>query len=125
MGGTPRSNVLVGGELIGWTASEGSTDVSRGNAMLSVFFYPSVPTGVYIRGGIGFAGRSATTDIDLGGATASLSQDEGGLGMAGGVGWDIRLANNFYLTPAADFLLQVGMDDQSSLLLFTVGATWH
>jgi hypothetical protein len=125
LGGSPRQDVLVGGEFIGWTASEGDTDVSRANLMLSVLYYPSVQAGVYLRAGVGFAGRTAETTFSTGDLDITATRDEAGLGLAGGVGWDVRLGRNFYLTPAVDFLIQAAMDDQTTLLLFTVSATWH
>ncbi len=46
-------------------------------------------------------------------------------GFGAGLGFDIQLARNFFLTPALDFVYTGTEGDGASLLLFTVGATWH
>jgi hypothetical protein len=125
MGGTPSQQLLIGGELIAWTASEENTEVSRGNGHLVVLYYPSPRGGLFLKGGIGAAGRTVETEVMVGGQLATISEDEGGFGLGAGLGYDIQLARNFFLTPAVDFLYQGISDDNSTLLLLTVGATWH
>mgnify|MGYP003703045811 CR=1 FL=1 len=58
-------------------------------------------------------------------AGITLVGQQGGIGLGAGLGYDIQLARNFFLTPALDFVYTGTVGDGASLLLFTVGATWH
>jgi hypothetical protein len=121
MGGTPSERLLLGGEIIGWGRSEDGASLGRGNATFTAMFYPSVEAGVYLKGGIG--GSSIASTVSSGNTTTTVH--DGGFGATIGVGWDIRLARNFYLTPGVDFLYQRVSDFDNTMLLITVGATWH
>ena len=125
LGGTPSQQLLLGGELIGWGAEEGSTYVFRGALMFTALYYPSPRGGFYLKGSAGLAGRTIDQEIPIGGGSGTLSQDTGGLGIGAGVGYDIQLGRNFFLTPGVDFLYSGTEGDGASLLLFTVAATWH
>jgi hypothetical protein len=125
LGGTPSQQLLLGGELTGWGAEEGSTYVFRGALLFTALYYPSARGGFYLKGSAGFAGRTIDREIPLGGDSGTLTQETGGLGIGAGIGYDIQLGRNFFLTPAADFLYSGTEDDGASLLLFTVAATWH
>lgn len=121
LGGTPSQNILVGGEVIGWGREEDGNTLSRGNATVTVMFYPSVESGVYLKGGLGGASISSTVES---GNTTTTVHDEG-FGATVGLGWDVRLASNFYLTPGVDFLYQRVSETDNTMLLITLGATWH
>ena len=125
LGGTPSQQLLLGGELIGWGAEEGSTYVFRGALMITALYYPSARGGFYLKGSAGLAGRTIDREIPIGGDSATLTQETGGLGIGAGIGYDIQLGRNFFLTPAADFLYSGTEGDGASLLPFTVAATWH
>lgn len=125
LGGTPSQQLLLGGELIGWGTEEGSTYVARGAAMFTALYYPSVRGGFYLKGSAGLAGRSIDRDVPVGDGSATLTQETGGLGLGAGIGYDIQLGRNFFLTPGMDFIYSGTEGDGASLLLFTVGATWH
>jgi hypothetical protein len=125
LGGTPSQQLLLGGELIGWGAEEASTTVWRGAAMFTALYYPSRRGGLYLKGSAGFAGRSVDREIPIGDDSATLTQETGGIGLGAGIGYDIQLGRNFFLTPAVDFVYSGTEGDGATLLLFTVGATWH
>ena len=91
MGGSPSQQLLIGGELIGWGADQGS----------------------------------AEWEIRVDDVTATVRDDQGGIGLGAGLGMDVQLARNFFLTPALDFVYTGTEGDGASLLLFTIGATWH
>jgi hypothetical protein len=76
-------------------------------------------------GGAGFAGRSAEWNIYLGDVFATVTEEEGSIGLGAGLGYDLQVARNFFITPALDFVYTGTEGDGASLLLFTVGATWH
>ncbi len=61
---------------------------------------------------------------------STVTTSKGGFGTTLGVGYDIRLARNFYLSPTVDWLFQVFEGTPSgtstnNIILLTVGATWH
>lgn len=121
LGGTPSEKLLVGGEVIGWGREDGSLFTSRGNANFTVMYYPSVQTGVYLKGGLGVA--TFTTELSIGNATTTTTSS--GFGGTAGLGWDVRVGKNFYLTPGVDFLYQRVKDTDNTILLLTFGVTWH
>jgi hypothetical protein len=120
MGGTPSQQVLVGGEAIGWTTTEVGTDLARGNAHLIVMYYPSPRGGLFLKGGIGFAGSTADLQFVPGDV-----EPDGGFGFGAALGYDIQVASNFFLTPTVDFVYQGISDNSASLLLLTINAMWH
>lgn len=121
LGGTLSQKFLLGGEVIGWGRSVDGSDLTRGNVNFTAMFYPSVQTGVYLKGGLG--GSSLARTVTEGNTTTTVHEE--GFGATLGIGWDIRLARNFFLTPGVDFLYQRASDTDNTMLLMTVGATWH
>lgn len=126
MGGTLSDRLLLGGELIGVTreadADIGDASVHQGNATLSLLYYPSSPGGFFAKAGAGFA--SASVIVQEGNLT--ITNDESGFGLTFGVGYDLRLGSNLYLTPNFDVLVQ-SFDEfgDSNLFLLTVGVGFH
>ncbi len=125
MGGSVSQQLLLGGELIGWGTDQDNTSIGRGALMFTTMYYPSPKGGLYLKGSAGFAGRSAEWTILVDDLTATVTEDQGGIGLGAGIGYDIQLARNFFLTPALDFVYTGTEGNGASLLLFTVGATWH
>jgi len=121
LGGTITPRLLIGGEVIGWGRSIDGVEVARGNVSVTALFYPSVQTGVYLKGGLG--GSSLANTVTEGNTTVTVHDE--GFGATVGVGWDVRLARNFYLTPGIDFLYQRASSTDNTILLMTVGVTWH
>jgi opacity protein-like surface antigen len=125
MGGSPSQQLLIGGEMIGWGTDQDGVQIGRGALMFTALYYPSPRGGLYLKGSAGFAGRSAEWEIPVDGRTATVTEEEGGIGLGAGLGYDIQLGRNFFLTPALDFVYTGTEGDGASLLLFTLGATWH
>jgi len=125
MGGSPSQQLLIGGELIGWGTDQEGVQIGRAALMFTAMYYPSPKGGFYLKGGAGFAGRSVEFEIPFEDLTATVTEDRSGIGLGAGLGYDIQLARNFFLTPALDFVYTGTEGDGASLLLFTVGATWH
>jgi len=121
LGGTITPRLLIGGEVAGWGRSIDGVDVARGNVTVTALFYPSVQTGVYLKGGLG--GSSLANTVTEGNTTVTVHDE--GFGATLGVGWDVRLARNFYITPGIDFLYQRASSVDNTILLMTVGVTWH
>ena len=125
MGGTTSQQLLLGGELIGWGTDQDGVEIGRAALMFTALYYPSPKGGFYLKGGAGFSGRTAEWTLRIDDLTATVKEEEGGIGLGAGLGMDIQLARNFFLTPALDFVYTGTEGDGASLLLFTFGATWH
>ncbi len=125
MGGSPSQQLLIGGEMIGWGTDQDDVQIGRGALMFTALYYPSPKGGFYLKGGAGFAGRSAEWTVQVDGFEATIKDDQAGIGLGVGLGYDIQLGGNFFLSPALDFVYTGTEGDGASLLLFTVGATWH
>jgi hypothetical protein len=131
LGGTPSQKVLLGFESIGWARELNGATVGRGNGSFVMQFYPSERGGAFLKGGVGFSTISRAT---VSGNTTTATS-ESGFGLTLGAGWDVRLGRNIYLVPNLDLLLQwfsaqndpvLGpIPGNNSILLFTLGLTWH
>ncbi len=131
LGGTVQQKVLLGGEVIGWTRNRNGDELDRGNVTFTAIYYPNETGGPFLKGGVGFAtvGQSRTS-----GNTTSTTTKEG-FGATIGVGLDLRIGRNLYLVPAVDWLFQAFSSETdpvlgkipgtNTLLLFTLGLTWH
>ena len=85
-------------------------------------FFPSETGGFFLKGGLG----GANVEAEVGGVKVT----EKGVGTTLGLGYDVRLGRNLYLTPNIDLLIQTfenasGETTSNSLFLVTVGLTWH
>lgn len=126
LGGTVSQQVMLGAEFLGWGRTEdvssGTATIGRGNATFMGMLYPSPTGGFFIKGGAGFATVGVTADI-LG---TTVTATENGFGTTVGLGVDAKLGNNLYLTPNLDFLFQAFEGGTTNtLVLFTLGLTWH
>ena len=125
MGGSVSQQLLLGGETIGWGTDQDGVQIGRGALLFTALYYPSPKGGFFVKGGAGFAGRTAEYEVFLGDVTATVTDDQGGVGLGAGLGYDLQVARNFFITPALDFVYTGTEGDGASLLMFTVGATWH
>lgn len=131
MGGTPSQRVLLGFEGHFWGRDQDGATIARGNGTFAMMFYPSAQGGGFLKGGIGWA--SISHERTSGNSTTTTT--EGGIGLTVGAGWDVQLGRNLYLTPNVDALFQwfdaktdpvLGtIPGNNTLLLFTLGLTWH
>ena len=100
LGGTLSQKFLLGGEISAWRRQEDSAlggdplTVTKSNATFMVMFFPSDAGGFFIKGGIGGANVEAES--------AGAKVTEQGVGNTLGLGYDIRLGSNLYLTPNLD-----------------------
>ena len=94
LGGTVRPNLLLGGEIEGWGKEIEGVDLTVGHASGVLYWYPRVTSGLFLKGGVGIASYSADAG-PLG------EEDDTGLGLHGGIGYDVRVGRNLSLTPAA------------------------
>ena len=131
LGGTPSQKWLLGFEGIGWGREDGNLTKSRGNAHFIAQYYPSVSSGLYLKGGVG----AAFIDQESSSGNTTVTTDKGGFGMGAGLGYEFQIGRNIYLVGAADYLLQMFEEEDvpglghvpstNSILMFTLGLTWH
>lgn len=141
LGGTVTPQWLLGAESAGWTREAGEDTWDwRSNISAVALFYPSRTRGLFLKAGPSIAmistGTGTSRNIDGVDVTTSTSATEVGFGGTAGVGYDIRIARNLYLVPEVTYLLQAfsgrttatplgTIPSTNSILLFTLGLTWH
>lgn len=128
LGGTISPNILIGGGTNGFYKDSEGIRQTFGAASALILWYPSARGGFYLEGGLGYALYAATDDVD------ELSA--GGVSALLGVGYDIRLGQNFSLTPffsvAANGGAELkangtgtGFDFNTNLAQLGLGVSWH
>ena len=141
VGGTLNPKWLLGGESSSWIRDvEEDTWAYRSNFSAIAIFYPSATGGWFVKAGPSVAvineSSSITTQVDGVDLTASLSATEVGFGGTFGVGYEVKIGRNLYLVPEVSYLLQAfsgrttdtplgDIPGTNSILLFTLGLTWH
>ena len=116
LGGTMSQRLLIGGELNGWTKTEGDATLTVSNIGPVLLFYPNPNGGLFLKGGIGMA----NTSLELG----SLTIDESGVGITIGLGYDARVGRRFALTPYFDILGSSYDGGSFNQVAFGLGFTW-
>jgi hypothetical protein len=91
MGGSVSQKVLVGGEVMAWSHYADGVDEWGGALTAVMLYYPSSSGGLFLKGGLGVGGYDASG--------YGWQQTATGLALSGGLGYDLRLATNFSVTP--------------------------
>jgi Outer membrane protein beta-barrel domain len=133
LGGAYRPNLILGGELNGWSKTvkdggdEGTITVATVNAIAQ--WYPDAAGGFFVSGGLGVGSMKVEFKVP---GIATISDQTTGLGYQVGAGYDIRLGTNFSLTPYATFFGTAGGKVESTKAKFDanvaqigLGFTWH
>jgi hypothetical protein len=125
LGGSLNQRFLIGGEVIGWGRDIQGATYSLSNVNATLLFYPQ-GAGLHLKGGLGFAGWASYSSS----GSTTTTTTAGGFGGTVGAGYDVRIGSNIFLTPNVDFLYQQVDDavyafNTASILLFTLGLTWH
>lgn len=112
MGGTPAKKALFGGEVVTWVRNSASSTNIAATGLLYPFYRQTGKPGhdLFFRGSFGLA----VTD---GGST--------GLGLMFGTGYDLRLADNLYVTPNFDVMIQSFSGGTLTTVLVTLGLGFH
>ena len=121
IGGTVNPKLAIGADLATWAWRSNGLTASATTVGGAVTFFPSPTGGFYIKGGIGFA---ATVNEARTGGQDETQTDSGG-GVVFGLGQDVRMGTNLFLTPAFTFMFQRIGDTNLKFFLFTVGLTWR
>lgn len=128
LGGYLRPNLFLAGESNGWVHSESGVDETLGYYTFVAQWYPNVQTGLYLKGGLGFATYAATDGTDNLSATAPA--------ITLGLGYDFRVGKNFSLTPFGNYLRSIeselkandtstGFNLSTNVFQIGLGFTWH
>ena len=122
LGTTVNQRLLVGVESAAWLRVDIGAATTRANTTLTAMFYPWERGGFYAKGGFGVSNHTNA-------AITGAADSEYGFGSTFGLGYDIRLGQNLYLTPNVDVLVQ-SIDygagaTTTSLTLLTLGLVWH
>ncbi len=130
LGGTLSRRLLLGGEGSAWRRNEATLG---GNVTLTSLFYPSTREGFFVKAGLGVGQARADGLLPNNGvAIDSDVRFRTGLGTTLGVGWEIRVNGNFYLSAGVNWMLHLFYDDGNEsirspnhFLLFQIGPMWH
>jgi len=128
VGGYVRPDLMVAGETNGWAKNVNGVDETANFLSAVVQWYPNVETGLYLKGGAGFASSRADDGVD--------EFESTGLGINLGIGYDWRLTRGFSLTPYVNYLRSVGAEEHVNgvgtgdrlnvnVLQFGLGFSWH
>jgi outer membrane protein with beta-barrel domain len=118
MGGTLNPHLLLGGETVGWSKSEGGATITAGNVSFNAYYYPKPAGGLFLNGGVGFS------RVELSGG--GNSDGDTGAGFSLGAGYDIRVGTNLSIVPNAQWVYGHPTDGLSqSFLHFALGVTFH
>jgi hypothetical protein len=118
MGGTPSRNLLIGGEIEGWSKEQDGVDIVFGHVSGVAYWYPRATGGLFVKGGIGIG----TLSLDAG---PLGDESDTGLGLHAGAGYDIRLGRNFSLTPTAGVFWASLDPGDANTLYIGLNATGH
>jgi len=127
LAGTVRPNLIIGGEINGWTKTQSGATLSVAGLTAVAQWYPNVTGGFFVDAGIGTG--SITAEYDIGGGT--LTQTQRGVTYQIGAGYDWRVGRNFSLSPYAKyFSVQTGDNTNgdklnSNVFHLGLGFTWH
>ena len=116
MGGTVSQRLLIGGDVSGWSKTEGNTTLTVANVGPIFVFYPDANGGFFLKGGIGFGNVEIERPL--------FTIEESGPGITLGLGWDARVSRGFALTPFVNFT-SVSLDGGNvNSVGFGLGFTW-
>lgn len=114
LGGTLKPNVLLGGDIVAWAKSANGLDELGGNTTATVYYYPMVRSGLFLKGGVGLS------LYDLSPTNSGSGADGTGVGFTIGAGYDLRVGRNISLTPVGNFLFgSVGDIQQNGATILT------
>ncbi|HEV7990423.1 MAG TPA: autotransporter domain-containing protein [Gemmatimonadaceae bacterium] len=139
IGGAIAPRLVLAGEMNAWSRRE-HTPVSERltvatlNAVLQ--WYPRTSSGFFLSGGLGYGRWQWNTDFVLntpggGQIHQSVELHTNGLGYQAGLGYDVRLAHGFSLTPYATVFGGANGNGEetasigSNVLQGGIGLTWH
>jgi hypothetical protein len=106
LGGAVRSNLVLSGQLTGWSKTTRDGTANGGLLSFVTSWYPQ-RQGFFVEGGIGVASMDATADVPGYGSAEARTTS---LGLQGGAGYDIGVSHRFAITPYVEFLYAADAD---------------
>jgi hypothetical protein len=117
LGGTLNQHLLLGVETNGWYKSESGTTLTQGNVSGAAYWYPSATSGLFLKGGVGYAVLNADTFYGSGSTN--------GWGAIAGLGYDLRVGSNTSITPTANWFRGDFANGSTDVFQFGLGLTLH
>ena len=117
LGGTLNPHVLLGVETNGWYKSESGVSLSQGSLTGAAYWYPSLSSGFFAKGGVGYARLHADTGFGSGSSS--------GFGILAGLGYDLRVGSNTSITPVANWFRGSFEGGSSDVFQLGLGVTLH
>lgn len=127
MGASVRPNLVIAGELNGWSKSQSGTTFTIGTVNAIAQYYPVMNNGLYVLGGMGYGTMQAKADV----AGTTTTDNANGFGYQVGAGYDWRLTPSFSLTPYAGYFatsggkFSDGTKMNGNVFQFGLGFTWR
>lgn len=121
LGGTLGQRWLLGGGTNGWTKSEGGARLTVSTVTALARFYPSLASGFFLHGGLGYGRVEASAS----GNGFSIRASENGAGAMLGLGWDIRVGANLSVTPFWNGFAMNSDDLNANVGQVGIGLTIH
>jgi hypothetical protein len=113
LGGTLSQKVLLGVGTAGWAKEFFGETLTVGTLDARIRFYPSATGGFFLTGGLGI------------GTIRYAGNNETGLGLLLGLGFDIRIGNNVSLTPFWNGYAVRSSNDDGNVGQIGLGITVH
>lgn len=95
VGGSLTPRILVGVESLIYAENEPANTLLFVTLTPTLWFYPLGDTPLFVKAGVGFA----VLELDRG--LFGGNNNDGGLGVNAGLGWDFHITDSFGLTPYA------------------------
>lgn len=121
LGTSVSPQLLLGVESSAWTKEEGGARLTHANVSAVAQFYPSAAAGFFLKGGVGVSRLEASATAF--GITVSAGQT--GLGLTAGLGYDMRVGNNFSVSPYGLFGWGNFDGGNANTFQLGLGVTWH
>lgn len=121
LGGALSDQLLLGVLSSGWTKEEGGARLTHGNVSAMLQYYPSLTSGLYLRGGVGLS----TLEVSTSGGGLTFSGSESGLGVSAGLGYDFRTGSNFSVSPYGVFQWGDFDGGSANTIQIGLGVQWH
>lgn len=113
LGGTPRQNLLLGGEFGVVSRTASSSESSMGWASFIAQYYPRARSGLFLRGGVGIG--LAMLEAPPLGVTGVYGVTGGGPSLEGGIGYDFRFGGKFGLAPMVQYVQAFGPGQETTV----------
>ena len=129
LGGTLSERFLLGGEVNLWIKEDRGLTLTHGNVSAVGYFYPSSTNGFFLKAGLGMSELEIENDrVYVVGDELVIEFNrvsETGIGAVVGLGYDVRVGDNWSITPVLN--LNAGAFDggNTNVAEFAVGVTWH